>query len=311
MRLSPPSCFLAALLLIAAPLARAAAAEGEIVFASYNLENYLRMDRHGRGEKGADMPKPEEEIAALIGVIKGINPDVLGVCEMGAPAEFEDFKTRLKNAGLDFRDSEYVQGADPARHLALLSRLPISSRQSLPDVPYEIDGRQEKVRRGFLDVTVNAGEGGEVRFVGAHLKSKLNDTSAGEALVRRNEAHLLRQHVDEILAKNPDAKLLVYGDFNDSKNQPTIQEIMGPKNSAAHLADLWLRDALGDHWTHYWKIADEYSRIDYIFCSRALLPDIAMQKSRIDRSEHWNDASDHRAIVATIRLRKTDAPPAR
>lgn len=293
------------LFLSAAPGAHPAG--GEIVFASYNLENYLRMDRHGAGENGQDAPKPEREIAALIGIIKNINPDILGVCEMGAPAEFEDFKTRLKNAGLGYGDFEYVQGADPVRHLALLSRFPIVSRHSLPDVSYELEGKPEKVRRGFLDVSVKISDGTELRLVGAHLKSKLNDAVAGEALVRRNEAHLLREHLDEIMVKAPDVKLAVYGDFNDTKNQPPIQEIIAPRNSPRHLMDLWLRDNVGDHWTQYWKTADEYSRIDYILVSRALLPDVVQEKSRVDRSPDWNEASDHRAVVATIRVGKTPA----
>lgn len=289
-------------------LARACAADGGIVFASYNLQNYLRADPAEGSAAASAAPKPEKSVTALIGIIKNINPDVLGVCEMGTPADFEDFKARLKEAGLGYSDFEYVQGADPARHLALVSRLPIVSRQSRPDVPYELDGKQEKVRRGFLDVTVKLGEGRELRMVGVHLKSKLNDVAAGEALVRRNEAHLLRRHVEGILEKNPGVKLLVYGDFNDTKNQPPIQEIMGPRNSPSRLADLPLQDNVGDRWTHYWKTADEYSRIDFIFMSRALLPDVLREKSRINRSPQWNEASDHRAISAVIRVPATAAP---
>src|SRR5450755_2983628 len=80
------------------------AESGETVFAAYNLENYLRMDR--RGDK--DSPKPACEIAALVRIVKEINPDILGVCEMGPRDEFEDFKKRLADAGLGFVDFEFV-----------------------------------------------------------------------------------------------------------------------------------------------------------------------------------------------------------
>ena len=148
------------------------AASGEVVVASYNLENYLLMERRGSG-KSILSPKPEKEIQALIRIIKEINPDILGVCEMGSKEEFEDFKSRLKQEGLGYTDFEYVEGADQERHLALASRFKIVSRQSMPNVPFTANGIQEKVRRGFLDVTVKINAGCQLRLVGAHLKSKL------------------------------------------------------------------------------------------------------------------------------------------
>jgi len=272
----------------------------DVVVASYNLENYLHVDRRvdGRWQKNAG--KPESEINALVQIIKEISPDILGVCEMGAHEEFDDFRKRLDDAGLGFKDFEYVQGADPERHLALLSRFPISSRQSLTDVSYQLNGQEEKVKRGFLDVTIRVTKNSEMRFIGAHLKSKLNDTPAGEALVRRNEAHQLRMHIDDILKSDPKARVLAYGDFNALKNEPPIEAIMGARNSPRRMTDLWLADKIGDHWTHYWKTADEYSRIDYFFASPALLPDVVKAKSGVYRSDYWNDASDHRAIFATF-----------
>ena len=275
----------------------------EIVFASYNLENYQRQENHQTGKRDAAAIKTEDAVAALIAIIKEIHPDILGVCEMGSRADFEDFKTHLRDSGLDYPDSEYVEAADPDRHLALLSRFPIKARNSQTDVAFAIDGRAEKVRRGFLDVTVAINPGTRLRLIGAHLKSK-REVAEGQALLRRQEAHLLRAHLDSILAADDKAPLLVYGDFNDTKNEPPIREIMGPKKSAHFLTDLWLKDNVGDRWTQYWKTADLYSRIDYIFVNRVLLPDIVMPKCRIQRSEPGNLASDHRPIIATIRVAK-------
>jgi len=275
------------------------AASDEIVVAGYNVDNYVHMERRENG-KTVVAPKPEKEIHALIQIIKEINPDILGVCEMGRKDDFEDFKTRLKQADLGYTDFEYVDGPDPDRHLVLLSRFPIVSRQSMPDVPFTAGGKPEKVRRGFLDVTVEIQPGLQLRLVGAHLKSKLS-VPDNEELVRRNEAHLLRRHVEQILAVDPVPRLLVFGDFNDSKNTPAIQEIMGPGKAPDHLFDLWLSDSVGDHWTEYWKFADQYERIDYIFVNASLLYRIDHSKCGVYRSPLWNEASDHRPVVATIR----------
>ena len=277
------------------------AAPPEIVVCQYNVQNYVNEKPKGEGDKYATRAKPEAEIAALLKIIKDINPDILGVCEMGTPDRFEDFKKRLAGAGLGYTDSEYVQAADPDRHLALVSRFPIVARQSATDVPFEIDGRQEKVRRGFLDVTVQVNSSYQLRLVGAHLKSKL-PAPEGEALLRRYEAQKLRAHLEKIMAADPEVNLICYGDFNDSKNEPMFSEITGVRGSANHMADLWAKDSFGDKWTYHWKVADEYSRIDYLFASPALFREVVRAKSRVYRSEvnDWTDASDHRAVYTSI-----------
>lgn len=290
---------LACLLIVIFSLLAPAWGAQEIVFATYNVENYVGPSTKEPGDKATARPKTEEAIGALIRIIKEINPDILGVCEMGSLERFGDFKRRLGEAGLGYVASEYVPAADPERHVALVSRFPIVARNSRADVPFELDGKPEKVRRGFLDVTVQVNAGYQLRLVGAHLKSKL-PIPQGEALIRRMEAEQLRKHLDAILVPAPDTNLICYGDFNDTKNEPAIQEIMGPKKSPQHMSDLWAKDDVGDRWTHYWKFADEYTRIDYILVSPAMMHEYVPAKSRIYRSDSWYDASDHRPVFATI-----------
>jgi endonuclease/exonuclease/phosphatase family metal-dependent hydrolase len=292
--------FLTLLLLVSAHFTVLAEPK-EIVICQYNVRNYVNAKAKGEGDQYGQRAKPEAEIAALMKIIKEINPDILGVCEMGTPDRFEDFKKRLAEAGLGYVDSEYVQAADPDRHLALVSRFPIVARHSATDVAFEINGQQEKVRRGFLDVTVQVNPDYQLRMVGAHLKSKL-PIPEGEALVRRYEAQKLRAHLDQILAADSQVNLVCYGDFNDTKNEPMFAEIGGVKGTAGYLADLWAKDSLGDRWTYYWKVADEYSRIDYLFVSPALFREVERNKSRVYRSEmnDWADASDHRAVYTSI-----------
>ena len=280
-------------------LAPALAAPREIVVCTYNIENYVDAKPAGPDSKFGTRAKPEKSVQALIEIIKEINPDILGICEMGSPARFADFKQRLKEAGLGYTDSEYVQAADEERHLALLSRFPISARQSATDVSFELDGRPEKVRRGFLDVTIQVNADYRLRAVGVHLKSKL-PVPAGEALIRRMEAAQLRAHLDRIFKADPKVNLLCYGDFNDTKNEPMFAEVSGVRGTTGYMADLWAKDSLGDRWTYYWRTADLYSRIDYIFVSPALFGEVNKSKSEIYRGEAWSVASDHRPVHISI-----------
>ena len=101
------------------------------------------------------------------------------------------------------------------------------------------------------------------------------------------------------MAADPEVKLVCLGDFNDLKNEPAYHEITGPRGST-YLTPLPARDELGDTWTEYWKAADLYSRIDYIFVNPALHHDVVYGSARVYRSNYWNDASDHRPVYATI-----------
>ena len=119
--------------------------------------------------------------------------------------------------------------------------------------------------------------------------------------MRRNEAHLLRNHLDEILAADPATPLLVFGDFNDTKDQAALREVTGPRGAPGALTPLALEDALGDRWTHYWKINDVYARIDYLFVNKALSSAVDHPKCYLYRSPAWMEASDHRPLVAVLK----------
>ena len=272
----------------------------DVVFVSYNLENYFQASDFPSDTAKTKVPsKSSESIAAEIHVLQDIHPDILGVCEMGPPAEFAGFRDRLKAAGLDYSNIEYVNGPDPQRHVALLSRFPITTHQSVKDLAFNLHGQEEKVRRGILDVTIDV-EGTKLRFIGVHLKSKLVDTRESEEELRMNEAQLLREHVDAAIDQDGAGGLVVYGDFNATKNEPAMRAVMGVRNSAHALRDLWLKDSVGDTWTEYWKYADIYSRIDYILVTPPLMHDVDSAKSYIYRSPYWSQASDHRPLVATF-----------
>ncbi|MEI8313480.1 MAG: endonuclease/exonuclease/phosphatase family protein [Verrucomicrobiota bacterium] len=274
----------------------------DVVVASYNVENYLKMERRVDGKAVPDAPKPEEEIAAVIAIIKQINPDILGIVEMGDESVLEGFRTRLKAAGLDYPNKEWVRGTDAARHLALLSRFPIVARNSRNEAPFELNGTQMRIGRGILDVTVKLSDSYSLHLVGAHLKSRREVPDFDQVAMRAKEAWLLRGHLDSILKAEPDENLLLFGDLNDTKNEYPVKALTGSAKDPMRMKDLLLTDRYGYRWTHYWQAADIYSRIDYLMVSTGLWPEINMDKSGISSSKVWFKASDHRAIFTTIKV---------
>jgi endonuclease/exonuclease/phosphatase family metal-dependent hydrolase len=282
-----------------------AAAEPEsVVFCSYNVKNWLTMDRFDQETKKmlTSAPKPEEEKQRVVEILAAIKPQVLGICEIGTAEDLADLQSRLKKAGLDLPHTEMAHGGDDTRRLALLSALPIASRNSQTSLTYQLNGQTLPFQRGILDATVKINSTLQVRFLGVHLKSKREIEEADQAQMRRHEARLLRKHMDTIFAAEPKTRLLAYGDFNEHRNEPAIDTIMGDRQSDTGMLDVFLRDKQGEVWTHFWDSADTYSRLDYLFASRLLRPHLDYRRSFIYSSRDFDKASDHRPIVTTIRI---------
>ncbi|WP_075089107.1 endonuclease/exonuclease/phosphatase family protein [Verrucomicrobium spinosum] len=109
-----------------------------VTFCAYNLRNYLKMPRSVDGAIQEKALKPDKEIAPLIEILATIKPDILGVCEIGDAEDLADLQARLKVRDIDLPHSEMGNGGDPTRRLALLSRFPITSRNSQSELKYHI-----------------------------------------------------------------------------------------------------------------------------------------------------------------------------
>ena len=283
---------------------RLPAAEPErITFCSYNLKNWLTMERSDLpGAKALPAaPKPENERVRVVQILAAIQPDILGVCEIGTADDLADLQQRLLQAGVDLPYTETAHGGDETRRLALLSRLPIKARNSQTALTYPIGAQTLPFQRGILDVTIAITPTFDLHLLGVHLKSMRTVPEADQAEMRRNEARLLRLHMDSIFAQEPGACILAYGDFNAQRNDPAVAEVMGsPRTGDTTMLDVLLRDSNGEVWTHFWDTADVYSRLDYCFTSRLLRPHVDTRNSYIYSERDFHKASDHRPLVLKI-----------
>ena len=271
-----------------------------VTFVAYNLKNYLPLQRSVNGKLTPNAPKPEEEIAEVINLLSAAKPDILGLCEIGGIDDAVDLQKRLKSKGITLEHVEIIGGGDPDRKMAVISRFPIKLRNSKSELTYKIGGQTMPVQRGILDVVVEINSNYDLRLVGVHLKSKREVPNADQSLMRRNEAAIVRRHASEILEKDPDTNLLVYGDFNATRNEKPVREIVGRYRTPEYLTPLRLKDEADQTWTHFWDDADVYARIDFICASRGILPEIDRSGSYIASSADWYTASDHRPLVLKI-----------
>ncbi|GEM_PF-264991 len=278
----------------------------EISVMTYNLCNYFTV------EDGIK-PKADDSKKALMEMIKGSNPDILFVVELGGEKSLEDLTVNLKAAGCkDYVFAEEMTGDDESRHIGLISKFKPVIVEKKDNLFYKIkpkdrqDGFPEKVfvQRGFLHAVFEFENGYRLHILGAHLKSRLPHPRYIQTDMRRYEARLLRYQVNDILEKEPDANILVVGDFNDVYSSDPMQTLRAhEKPLEKRLFDLRPVDSKGLPWTHWWHGEDVYGRIDYALASTALLPEINFDKTKVvHMPEYWMFASDHRPVLVTIKM---------
>lgn len=277
-----------------------------ITVATYNVENYLVTDRMVDGVFRQAYPKPEAEKNALRQVIAGVAADVLAIQEMGRRPFLDELQRDLKAAGQDYPHAVILAAADPERHVAVLSKIPLKAMRSHADVGFKLLGKPEVVKRGVLEVTLATTEGDLTLFV-VHLKSRRTErTDDPEGATQRAlEAEAVR---DLVLTRFPDptkAMFIVAGDWNDTRTSRPVRAMQKRGNTVIGEI-LRALDSRGETWTHAFRREDSYSRIDYLLVSPALKPFVGSEgTAQIYDGPGAREASDHRAVYAKLNLQPT------
>lgn len=274
--------------------------------ATYNLENYVEANTRSREAKSPHSKARVQEF------IQQLDPDILAVEEIGGEAALRSLQASLHARGLVFRDYEHVNGFDTNVTVGVLSKWPITGRQSRANEGYLLQGRRLRLTRGIVDIEIETPGKRKLIVIAAHLKSKRQSSVADEEDMRFQEGIRVRQVVEDRLARDPEAALVVLGDFNDTKDSRSVRSVIGKGRLA--LVDIRPAESSGDSqsqlsgkpeprvvtWTHYYAKEDSYERIDYILASPALARQLDRSNTRVLTSPDWGDASDHRPILATF-----------
>ncbi len=280
---------------------------GTFRVASYNLETYLDQPTESRPQV-----KSTAAEAKIRESIRAIAPDVLALQEIGGTNALLELRASLQTDGQNFPFWEFIQGYDTNIHVAVLSKLPIVARRPHTNDFFLLDGRRFQVNRGFAEVDIQAATNFTFTLIAAHLKSRLASANADEAEERLGEAKALRGIVDARLLKEPNAKLIVLGDLNDTKDSASTKRIIG--RGKTKLFDTRPAERNGDTvlgeppyfeprnvaWTYFYGRDDTYSRIDYILISNGLRKNWAAKDTYVPLIPNWGIGSDHRPIVAAF-----------
>jgi endonuclease/exonuclease/phosphatase family metal-dependent hydrolase len=277
---------------VAAP---APSAANTIRLATYNIRNYNSINRRIDGEFKPNWPKPEEEKTAVRKVILAAHPDILALEEMGPGEELAELQRDLAAEGLTYTYTALVNGPDPDRHIALLSRVPLGGVHPRETISYKLGADEKQVSRGLLEVDVVT-NGRPWALYAVHLKSRLTESQDDpqSATQREGEARAVRDMVRQEHPLAQGALVAVVGDFNDARDSTPLKRFLEldgkPLFRIAPSAD-----SRGETWTSSYGREDEYDRSDYILLSPALSP---LQKTPggIDDIPASLIGSDHRLV---------------
>ena len=276
-----------------------------LTVATYNLEFYI--DRPTLSYE----PKTEQSRQIIRQSIRAMNPDVLALQEVGSTNALLELRAALKKEGLNFPHWEHVRGWDTNLHLAFLSKHPIKAARHHTRESYLHRGRRFHVLRGFGEIEVSF-ENRRLIFLTTHLKSNRELAEANQEELRVEEATLLREKIDQHLQRNPNAELIVLGDFNDGVGTRTYSTLIG--KGRLRLLDTKPHEQNGDSlpnpnarfdprritWTHFYAKEELYSRIDMILLSPALRKFYRPEQSYVLALKDWGAGSDHRPVCVRL-----------
>jgi endonuclease/exonuclease/phosphatase family metal-dependent hydrolase len=260
----------------------------EFYFASWNVENLfdLEDDPHveldeeftPEGPRQWTAERLERKLKNLASVISKMNggrgPDVLGLCEMENRKIVEMLLEKLAPLGRKYEIVHQDSPSDRGIDCAVLYDSGVfglaESKFHFVDADKSRDIVEVRLRRNEADLFV---------FVN-HWPSRNNDESQ-----RITAATVLRKRVDDILAADPKADMVLMGDFNDEPENVSVKEHLRTTAAKDHLppgtlynTTAALRDA--NKGSFVWD--DQWQLIDQIFISPGLL-DAA--------GYHWKEGS--------------------
>lgn len=246
-------------------------------------------------------PKPECEKEAVRKVIALIKPDILVLQEMGSEPFLKELQDDLRREGINFEHTFLMKGADPIRHIAVLSKEPIIQGISYDGLNFSyLKNEKALVRRGLLELKFKT-EGIEWSLFGVHLKSRRTEGNKDfeSSKQRLGEAGVIRDKIEERYSDPKMGYYMIVGDFNDYAKSKTMKRFL---NSGKRELFVMLPavDSREEVWTHFRKGYGNYSQIDYILVSPTLLSKVKAKRAFIVDALFALRGSDHRMVYTDL-----------
>jgi endonuclease/exonuclease/phosphatase family metal-dependent hydrolase len=268
----------------------------EFYVASWNVENLFDLEDDPKVEYDEDYTpgspknwtaerletKLKNLSAAISKMNGGTGPDVLGLCEVENRKVVEMLKEKLAPLGRKYEIIHKDSPSDRGIDCALLVDTNIFG---VADTKFHFVDAERT--RDIIEARLRRDDAGLFVFVN-HWPSRHNDEWQ-----RIKAADVLRKRIDEILAADPKADIVMVGDFNDEPENVSIKDhlrAMASKDNlpAGAVFDTTARLVAEQKGTFVWS--NKWQLIDHVIISAGLLDDSGFQwkegsSERIERPE--------------------------
>lgn len=268
---------------------------------SYNIENLFDTlddptvpdeEFLPESEKKWTDERYQKKLADIAKVIAGISPndlpEMVGLVEVENRVVLEDLvKTdALKDHGyvVVHEESPDYRGID----VAFIYRKDAFTEISHETLPVAFPDDPEFKTRDILHVTGKMGDK-EVHVFVNHWPSRIGGDEKTEPK-RILAASVLKKRVDQLLADDPKARIIIMGDMNDEPANKSLAETLGAKDpeSGAQLVNLMFPDDRAEKGTYFYS--GSWNMLDNIVVSDGMLHgkgiQIEAEKANIF-SEDW------------------------
>jgi len=273
----------------------------ELRVATYNLNNYLVMDRHVGARWRPSYPKPEGEKAIVRQIIEEVSPDILVLQEMGSIDFLEELRADLAREGLHYNYAVHMNAADIDRHLAVLSKVAPKDVVKHTDLDFKYFEEREIVKRGMLEMSFDLSDGQKFQLFVVHLKSRYTDNKEDfESEMRRaREAEACRDRILERTHEQGAEHYMIVGDFNDHPSSSPLRRFYR-RGDLEIGALVPAADSRGEVWTYFYEKEATYAAVDGFIASSAMASHVKTGRAHIVDSAGALSGSDHRMIYLDL-----------
>ena len=258
--------------------------------ATFNTRNLFDGHDNPYYSDETTQPKPREEMARLAATIKEIDADVVSLQEVESRGYLERFnEVFLTDSGYEV---VHYSGNDlRSSGLGVLTRIPVGQVVSHRHRRFKDPaGRARRFSRDLLCVEMLHPFAPSFEVWVTHLKSKRGGAEATEPQ-RMAETGEIRRQLERKLKREPDARVLLMGDFNDTLDSNPIKNLLSGGQLRSFTQQL-PKDAVT------YTLPPYQSLIDFIFATPAASKGLVSGSYGVIHRSLSESGSDHNAVVA-------------
>ena len=262
----------------------------QVRIATFNIRNLFDGHDNPYYSDETTRPKPRQEMEKLAATIQDINADVVSLQEVESRGYLERFNTVfLPDMGYEV---VHYSGNDlRSSGLAVLTRIPVGQVVSHRHRRFkDPSGGSRRFSRDLLCVELLHPFAPSFEVWVTHLKSKRGGAEATEPQ-RMAETGEIRRRLQQKLKTNPNARVLLMGDFNDTLDSNPIKNLL----SGGELTS-FTRELPKDTVTY--TLSPYQSLIDFIFASPQASKALVTGSYKVVSRSLEESGSDHNAVVA-------------